>query len=90
MVSKDTVDEDIYRMQQRKAKMNAAIMDNDTSSSDKKSSATNEQKQVLEIAVNRYLQSPKVEDKKSQKVSVPTTTESTKENSPNVECIEIL
>ena len=56
MVTKDTVDEDIYMMQQRKAKMNAVIMDNDD---EFKKSLKHETKQVLEIAVNRYLQSPK-------------------------------
>jgi hypothetical protein len=77
MVSKDTVDEDIYLMQQRKAKMNAAIMD---SNDEWKKSARNETKQVLEIAVNRFLQSPKTNTKRPN----------VKENIPNGEVFEIL
>jgi hypothetical protein len=76
MVSKDTVDEDIYMMQQRKAKMNAAIMGNDVY----KKPSTSDTKHVLEIAVNRYLKSPN--GKKKPPVS--------KENLRNVEHIEIL
>ena len=78
MVSKDTVDEDIYMMQQRKAKMNAAIMGSEAY---KKPSAT-DTKQVLETAVNRFLQSPPTSKK--------DTVASTKENLQNVEYIEIL
>ena len=44
MVTKGTVDEDIYQMQERKAKMNAAILENSadslTADSGKKSSAS--------------------------------------------------
>jgi hypothetical protein len=55
MVSRDTVDEDIYAMQQRKAKMNAAIMDSDTAWNNH----TKDDKQVvLQTAVNRFLMSP--------------------------------
>ena len=79
MVSKDTVDEDIFMMQQRKAKMNAAIMGSEAY---KKPSA-NDTKQVLETAVNRFLQSPPATTKK-EKIT------STKENLPNTEYIEIL
>jgi hypothetical protein len=71
------VDEDVYRMQQRKAKMNAAIMD---SSDEWKKSAANVTKQVIEIAVNRFLQSPEAHSKSS----------SVKENVLNHEVIEIL
>ena len=78
MVSKDTVDEDIYMMQQRKAKMNAAIMGSEAY---KKPSA-NDTKQVLETAVNRFLQSPPTTKKE--------TLTSKKENLQNMECIEIL
>jgi hypothetical protein len=77
MVSKDTVDEDVYRMQQRKAKMNAAIMD---SSDEWKKSAANVTKQVLDIAVNRFLQSPEAQSK-----PFPV-----KKNAMNHEVIEIL
>ena len=76
MVSKDTVDEDIYMMQQRKAKMNAVIMGSETY---KKTSAK-DTKQVLETAVNRFLQSPPTS--KKDEIS------SAKEKS--VEFIEIL
>jgi hypothetical protein len=79
MVSKDTVDEDIYLMQQRKAKMNAAIMGSEAY---KKPSA-NDTKQVLETAVNRFLQSPPPPTKQEN-------VSSTKENLQNVEYIEIL
>jgi hypothetical protein len=78
MVSKDTVDEDIYMMQQRKAKMNAAIMGNEAY----KKPTANDTKQVLETAVNRFLQSPPTN--KNEKVT------SSKENLQNVEFIEIL
>lgn len=77
MVSKDTVDEDVYKMQQRKAKMNAAIMD---SSEVWKKSAADVTKEVLDIAVNRFLQSPKAQSKAS----------TVKENVLNQEVIEIL
>ena len=77
MVSKNTVDEDIYRMQQRKAKMNAAIMD--TCDEWKKSTAT-VTKEVLEVAVNRFLHSPEAKIRQS----------SVKENVANQEVIEIL
>jgi hypothetical protein len=76
MVSKDTVDEDIYMMQQRKAKMNAAIMGSD----EYKKPSANETKHVLEIAVNRYLKSPKSNKKQSL----------SKEKLRDVEHIEIL
>lgn len=56
MVSKDTVDEDIYAMQQRKAKMNAAILE--SSSSDWNKEAAKEKAIVLQTAVDRFLRSP--------------------------------
>jgi hypothetical protein len=54
MVTKDTVDSDIYNMQERKSKMNAAIMDSTTTNAEKK-----EKKELLQIAVNRFLGSAK-------------------------------
>lgn len=78
MVSKDTVDEDIYMMQQRKAKMNAAIMGSEAY----KKPSVNDTKQVLETAVNRFLQSPPMTKKEN--------VASTKENLQNVDFIEIL
>jgi SWI/SNF-related matrix-associated actin-dependent regulator 1 of chromatin subfamily A len=53
LVSSDTVDSDIYKMQERKAKMNAAIMDSSSNVSEK-----NMKKELLQSAVNRYLTSP--------------------------------
>lgn len=53
MITEDTVDADIYKMQQRKAKMNAAIMDSKTKTSDKKTDAK-EIKAILDMAVSRY------------------------------------
>ena len=57
MVAKDCVDEDIYNMQQRKARMNAAIMDNPSTTS---SDLVKEQRQTLNQAVDRYLKSPSI------------------------------
>jgi len=55
MVSKDTVDFDIYDMQERKKKMNAAIMESssDWSKQEKKAKA-----EVLKSVVDRFLTSP--------------------------------
>jgi SWI/SNF-related matrix-associated actin-dependent regulator 1 of chromatin subfamily A len=55
LVSKDTVDEDIYGMQQRKAMMNAAIMDNGSTAKE----GTKEKDAVMRAAVDRFLKSPK-------------------------------
>ena len=52
LVSKSTVDEDIYCMQERKAKMNAAIMDAPGS---KSTNWETEKRLVLQTAVDRYL-----------------------------------
>jgi SWI/SNF-related matrix-associated actin-dependent regulator 1 of chromatin subfamily A len=52
MVTKDTVDEQIYAMQQRKAKMNQAIMEN---SSQWKKQAEKDKKEVLDAAVSQFL-----------------------------------
>jgi hypothetical protein len=56
LVSKDTVDEDIYAMQQRKTKMNAAIMGSD---GEWNKESKEDKKMVLKTAVNRFLLSPK-------------------------------
>jgi len=53
MVTQDTVDDDIYQMQQRKAKMNAAIMESGAPTSDELN-----KDDVLNAAVNRFLSSP--------------------------------
>ena len=52
LVTKDTVDADIYEMQERKAKMNAAIMESNESNNKK------ERKVMLEALVNRFLTGP--------------------------------
>jgi hypothetical protein len=57
LVSKDTVDEDIYNMQQRKAKMNAAIMESD---SEWNKRAKKEKDDMLKQAMDRFLRSPEV------------------------------
>jgi len=59
LVSKDTVDEDIYEMQQRKAKMNAAIMESGPSESGWTKEAPKNKDVVLQTAVERFLKSPK-------------------------------
>jgi hypothetical protein len=60
LVAKDTVDEDIYAMQQRKAKMNAAIMGSDA---EWNKQTKGDKKQMLETAVNRFLKSPNAHTK---------------------------
>jgi SWI/SNF-related matrix-associated actin-dependent regulator 1 of chromatin subfamily A len=61
MVTKNTVDADIYTMQERKSKMNDAIME---SGKEKK-----ERRELLQTAVKRFLGSPqgKVKDEKQDK-----------------------
>ena len=54
LVCKETVDEDIFSMQERKAKMSAAIMESSTFEAKK------EREKVLQNAVDRYLTSPSV------------------------------
>lgn len=56
LIAKDTVDEDVYSMQDRKAKMSAAIMESSSASSgfDSKKERDN----VLQSAVDRFLGSP--------------------------------
>jgi len=64
MVTKDTVDEDIYAMQQRKSEMNAAIMENR-----KNFKSAAEKEAVLNSAVDRFLHTPSsaTREKKEQK-----------------------
>jgi len=59
MVTKETVDADIYTMQERKAKMNAAIME---SKNDKK-----ERRKMLNQEIQRFLGSPKAEKTDAKK-----------------------
>ena len=60
MVTKGTVDEDIYSVQERKAKMNAAILDEGEGSNkrSKKSSDNEEICRIMNAAVDRFLKSP--------------------------------
>jgi SWI/SNF-related matrix-associated actin-dependent regulator 1 of chromatin subfamily A len=74
LVSKETVDEDIYGMQQRKAMMNAAIMDNGSTAKE----APKEKAALLRTAVDRFLKSPKA------KAPRPQTLADEKENESNV------
>lgn len=76
LVSKDTVDEDIYAMQQRKSKMNAAIMGSDA---EWKKHSKDEKKLMLQTAVDRFLMSPKVKSNESIKSGLA------KENCENVD-----
>lgn len=55
MVTKETVDADIYTMQERKAKMNAAIMES-------KNDDKNERREMLNQEIQRFLGSPKAEN----------------------------
>lgn len=54
LVAKDTVDQDIHSMQERKAKMSAAIMESSSSNFETK----NERENVLKAAVDRFMSSP--------------------------------
>lgn len=53
MVTKATVDEDIYQMQERKTSMNAAILERSKSNASK--SEDDDMRNILKAAVNRYL-----------------------------------
>jgi hypothetical protein len=72
LVTKDTVDSDIYNMQERKSKMNAAIME---SSVEKKG-----KKEIMQAAVNRFLEHAK----KSEGETKVSQTSSNKENVDDV------
>ena len=64
LVAKDTVDSDIYRMQEKKAKMNAAIMESN-SNADKKA-----KKEVTEAAINRFLSSANKENEEEEELII--------------------
>ena len=66
MVAKDTVDSDIYEMQERKAKMNAAIME----SSSNANSMTSDRKEMLQASMNRFMSSPPPKVKLANKENV--------------------
>ena len=54
MITKDTVDSDIHKMQERKSEMNKAILDSSSNSNAKKSQESKEMSHILEMAVSRY------------------------------------
>jgi len=54
MVTENTVDSDIYKMQERKAAMNAAILETKKSSAAEKKEETKEMNAILKMAVSRY------------------------------------
>jgi hypothetical protein len=72
LVTLDSVDESIYNMQQRKAKMNEAILG---SAAELKKIAEEEKKIVVEEAVQKYLKSPNCKKSKN--------AEAVKENNEN-------
>ncbi|KAL3920576.1 MAG: hypothetical protein SGILL_003192 [Bacillariaceae sp.] len=76
LVASDTVDADIYKMQERKAKMNAAIMESNSSKNAK------EKKELLESALSRYISSSPQPKKQSQ-----TKPSSNKENEEEKEVV---
>lgn len=65
MVSRETVDEAIYNMQERKTKMNAAIME--SKPNELKKTAEKEKEELLKSAVVNYLRSPEFSRKPSGK-----------------------
>ena len=91
LVSKDTVDEDIYEMQQRKALMNSAIMDNE---SDFNKNAPDEKKVIERTAIERFLRSPAAAGGERHSTATTTasttttTTTSDKENAMNADAEE--
>ena len=52
MITKDTVDSDIYNMQERKSQMNAAIFESNSKSS--KTTDAAEMSHILDMAISRY------------------------------------
>lgn len=64
LVTEGTVDADIYDMQQRKAKMNAAILENTQEKTrNAKEDDTADIGNILKSAVDRYLLSPQPKGK---------------------------
>ena len=59
MVAEDTVETDIHAMQERKAKMNAAILENETTGTkagkNKKVQEEKEVSNILQTSMDRYL-----------------------------------
>jgi len=59
MVTEGTVDEDIYKIQERKARMNEAIMEESGGKKGKKKSSESEEMcRLASAAVERFLKSP--------------------------------
>lgn len=65
LVTEDTVDADIYEMQERKAKMNAAILDSGAPRKSNKRGEEEEVKRMLQKTVDRYLSPVKGTRKRS-------------------------
>jgi hypothetical protein len=64
LVAKDTVDWDIYKMQEKKKKMNAAIMESNSSTVvDKKT-----KKELTEASIHRFIHSVKKESQQDDNV----------------------
>ena len=63
MIVEDTVDADIYAIQERKAQMNAAIFESEGTTSKSKASEKKEEKEainsILQTAMDRFMKSPK-------------------------------
>ena len=59
MVTSGTVDEDIYSIQERKARMNKAIMEESGKKSSKSSKENEEKCAIAQTAVEKFLMSPK-------------------------------
>jgi len=77
MVCGGTVDEAIYSIQERKAKMNEAIMEDGGGANKKKSNANDDMCRLANAAVERFLKSParsKVAATDSQKVNKPISS----------------
>jgi hypothetical protein len=53
LVSLETVDEDIFKMQEKKVKMNAAIMESSNAATE-----SQEKKELLRAVVHRFMKSP--------------------------------
>jgi Superfamily II DNA/RNA helicases, SNF2 family len=54
MITENTVDADIYKMQERKAEMNAAILESKRSTAAKKSKGDEEMNAILKMAMSRF------------------------------------
>jgi SWI/SNF-related matrix-associated actin-dependent regulator 1 of chromatin subfamily A len=54
MITEDTVDSDIYKMQERKSQMNEAILDSNSKARKKKNQDSEEMNNILDLAVSRY------------------------------------